>query len=294
MVDLKYPKISIITPSYNQVEFLGKAIESVLNQNYPNLEYIIIDGGSTDGSKELIESYSTRLTYWESAKDKGQYYAINKGFEKSTGDIMAWLNSDDMYFKGALNTIAEIFTSFDDVNWVMGVPTVFDEQDRAIVADRNRKRRCSRFHYLASNDYEWIQQESTFWRRSLWDKSGGNINTNYKLAADFELWMRFYEHSKLDILDSLIGGFRMRKSDQKTLESSNDYFDEAKIIIENQLKNLSRVEKIEVERIKQLQSKMSNKLFNKLFKSSQKYNELVFQCTNWRIKFDRLSQRFYI
>ena len=207
---------------------------------------------------------------------------------------MAWLNSDDMYFKGALNTIAEIFTSFDDVNWVMGVPTVFDEQDRAIVADRNRKRRCSRFHYLASNDYEWIQQESTFWRRSLWDKSGGNINTNYKLAADFELWMRFYEHSKLDILDSLIGGFRMRKSDQKTLESSNDYFDEAKIIIENQLKNLSRVEKIEVERIKQLHSKMNNKLFNKLYKSSQKYNELVFQCTNWRIKFDRLSQRFYI
>jgi glycosyltransferase involved in cell wall biosynthesis len=292
MQKAEFPKISIITPSYNQVKFLGKAIDSVLIQNYPNLEYIIIDGGSTDGSKELIESYSDRLSYWESAKDKGQYYAINKGFERSTGEIMAWLNSDDMYFNGALNTIAEIFSSFDDVNWVMGVPTVFDEQDRAIVADRNRKRRCSRFHYLASSDYEWIQQESTFWRRSLWVKSGGNINTNYKLAADFELWMRFYQHSKLDILDSLIGGFRMRTSDQKTLESNSEYLAEAKEIIANEIDKLDKNEFLEVERIKKLKS--ANKLFNKLYKSSKKYEERIFQCTNWRIKFDRLSQRFYI
>jgi glycosyltransferase involved in cell wall biosynthesis len=241
MQQIKYPKISIITPSYNQVEFLGKAIDSVLNQNYPNLEYIIIDGGSTDGSKELIESYSERLSYWESAKDEGQYYAINKGLEKSTGEIMAWLNSDDMYFNGALNTVAEIFSSFNDVNWVMGVPTVFDENDRAIVADRNRRRRCSRFHYFASEDYEWIQQESTFWRRSLWQQAGSFINTDYKLAADFELWMRFYQHSKIDILDSLIGGFRMRKSNQKTLESNDDYLNEAKKIIEIELNKLTKL-----------------------------------------------------
>jgi glycosyltransferase involved in cell wall biosynthesis len=294
MQQIKYPKISIITPSYNQVEFLGKAIDSVLNQNYPNLEYIIIDGGSTDGSKELIESYSERLSYWESAKDEGQYYAINKGLEKSTGEIMAWLNSDDMYFNGALNTVAEIFSSFNDVNWVMGVPTVFDENDRAIVADRNRRRRCSRFHYFASEDYEWIQQESTFWRRSLWQQAGSFINTDYKLAADFELWMRFYQHSKIDILDSLIGGFRMRKSNQKTLESNDDYLNEAKKIIEIELNKLTRNESSEVELIKKLKTRSGIKLINKLNKSELKYNERVFQCTNWRIKFDRLSQRFYI
>ena len=294
MQDLEFPKISIITPSYNQVEFLGRAIETVLNQNYPNLEYIIIDGGSTDGSKELIESYANKLTYWESAKDKGQYYAINKGFEKSTGEIMAWLNSDDMYFNGALTTVAEIFSSFKEVNWVMGVPIVFDEKDRAIVADRNRRRRCSRFHYFASINYEWIQQESTFWRRSLWQKAGGFINTDYKLAADFELWMRFYQHSKLDILDSLIGGFRMRKSNQKTLESINDYTNEANTIIATELSKLNRNELIKVERLKRLNRQTSNKLLRKLNKSDQKYNELVFQYTNWRIKFDRLSQKFYI
>ena len=294
MQESEYPKISIITPSYNQVEFLGRAIESVLNQNYPNLEYIIIDGGSTDGSKELIESYADKLTYWESAKDKGQYYAINKGFEKSTGEIMAWLNSDDMYFNGALATVAEIFGNFNDVNWVMGVPTVFDEKDRAIVADRNRKRKCSRFHYFASTDYEWIQQESTFWNRALWEKAGAFINTEYKLAADFELWMRFYQHSKLDILDSLIGGFRMRKSNQKTLESVNEYLNEAQKIIAIELNKLDQNELAEVENIKKLKNRTSNKLLNKLNRSEQKYYELIFKCTNWRIKFDRLSQKFYI
>jgi glycosyltransferase involved in cell wall biosynthesis len=107
MKNLQFPKISIITPSYNQVEFLGKAIDSVLNQNYPNLKYIIIDGGSTDCSKELIESYSNRLSYWESAKDKGQYYAINKGFARATGGIYCWINSDDYYLQGTFIYVVE-------------------------------------------------------------------------------------------------------------------------------------------------------------------------------------------
>ena len=95
------PLVSIITPSYNQAKFLRRTIESVLNQDYPNLEYIVMDGASNDGSIEIIQEYADRLTYWESVKDKGQTDAINKGFNRATGKYVAWLNSDDVYYPGA-------------------------------------------------------------------------------------------------------------------------------------------------------------------------------------------------
>ena len=105
--DLSWPKISVITPSYNQAEFLEKTILSVLNQNYPNLEYIIIDGGSSDGSVEIIKKYERYIAYWVSEKDDGMYEAINKGLKISTGDILAYLNSDDLYKSNTVKIAAE-------------------------------------------------------------------------------------------------------------------------------------------------------------------------------------------
>src|SRR5688572_2633651 len=131
VVQKKYPKISIITPSYNQGEYIEKTILSVLEQNYPNLEYIIIDGGSTDNSTEIIRKYADRITYWISEPDKGQSDAINKGLKLATGDIVNWLNSDDYYEPGALFKVAEAFNN-PEVNVFAGRSHLFTGVDTIV------------------------------------------------------------------------------------------------------------------------------------------------------------------
>jgi glycosyltransferase involved in cell wall biosynthesis len=212
----KFPKISIVTPSFNQAPFLEATIKSILIQEYPNLEYIIIDGGSTDGSIDIIKKYEKHLAFWCSEPDNGQYDAINKGFCHSTREIMAWLNSDDMYLPWALKTVADIMSSFPNIEWLTTLSPGHWDYDGF----------CSGFGstpgyaleafleggYLPRNNYEaiaWIQQESTFWRRGLWERTGGCLSTNIKLASDFDLWCRFY--TKTDFLygtSSPLGGFR--------------------------------------------------------------------------------------
>lgn len=230
---MEYPKISIVTPVYNQVDLLEQTILSLLNQKYPNLEYIIIDGGSTDGTVDIIKRYESQLAYWVSEPDNGMYDAIQKGFEHSTGEIMAWLNSDDMYHKGSLFTIAEIFTNFPDVEWLEGTNTLFDNHEfggRIVLSSSSFQ--ISKYDFLLGY-YHWIQQESTVWRRSLWEKTNG-LNTNYKYAGDYALWLSFFRHAKLYRTDALIGGFRKWSDKQVSSKLIECYEEECKKALQNE------------------------------------------------------------
>ena len=240
---ISYPKISIVTPNFNGGEFLEQTIISVLNQQYPNLEFIIIDGGSTDNSVEIIKKHANELAYWISEPDDGLYHAIQKGFDKSTGEIMAWINSDDMYMQKSFFSVAQIFSEFNNINWLLGMPSAYDEQGRVVRIDSYK--RWSKFDYYTKN-YQWIQQESVFWRRPLWEKANSSLNTNYKLAADLELWMRFFRHEKLYVTTALLSGFRVRSKNQLSLDFLDDYILEAEDVIENELLNEISAKEIQI------------------------------------------------
>lgn len=217
----KYPKISIITPSFNQAEFLEATIQSVLSQNYPNLEYIIIDGGSNDGSVEIIEKYEQQLAFWCSEPDDGQYHAINKGFAHSTGEIMTWINSDDMYCPWAFRTVASMISELPEVEWLTSLqPGGWDWHGfcQGFASYPGFSSTAFLDGYYVGNGRKgagWIQQESTFWTRSLWEKAGSYINTDLKLASDFELWSRFFRYTELYGTNSPLGGIR-HQSKQKS------------------------------------------------------------------------------
>jgi glycosyltransferase involved in cell wall biosynthesis len=198
------PKITVVTPSFNQAPYLEACLSSVLNQNYPNLEYIVIDGGSADGSVDIIRAHKSSLSYWTSEPDSGHADALNKGFSRCTGEILCWLNSDDMQTPWALRTVAEIFMQFPDVEWIQGYNGFWTKEGVMVHPMRNPK---NIYSYLTWN-YHWIQQESVFWRRSLWEKSGSKINSSYRFLIDVELWSRFFLHAELYHVDALLAGWR--------------------------------------------------------------------------------------
>jgi glycosyltransferase involved in cell wall biosynthesis len=185
-----YPKISIITPSYNQGQFLEQTILSVLGQDYPNLEYIIIDGGSTDNSVEIIKKYAPRLKYWHSEPDKGQSHAINKGFSIAKGDILAWLNSDDMYLPGILNKIASIVNT-DNSGIYFGDCIHFNHQADELFCFGSKIASACQTQNLLVCDY--IIQPSSFWTRKTWQKVG-KLNEDSHFGFDWEWFIR----AKLD------------------------------------------------------------------------------------------------
>jgi len=183
--DTSLPLVTVITPSFNQASFIEKTILSVLEQDYPNLEYIIIDGGSTDGSVEIIKRYAARLSAWMSEPDLGQTDAINKGFARAQGQILAWINSDDTYNPGAVREAIQFLMEHPDVGLVYSDAHFIDAHGKVIgkfpAAQTDRTRLLQ--------GYVHIPQQTTFFRANLWQKVGP-LDPSFFFAMDYDLWVR--------------------------------------------------------------------------------------------------------
>ncbi len=225
-----WPKISIVTPNFNYSHLIEGTIRSVLVQNYPNLEYIIIDDGSTDGSVEVIERYESKLSYFEHHKNQGQYPTINKGFSKATGEIYGWINSDDIYLPWTLRSVGSIFAQFPEVDWIVGNASCLQDgviyQVSPLTPFPREMIRAGLFHG-GEGGGGWIQQESCFWRRSLWEKAGV-LRTDLRYAADYELWTRFAKYADLYSVSAVLGGFTYRGSQNRSRANSGPYMEEVR------------------------------------------------------------------
>jgi len=183
---MNYPKISIITPSYNQGQFLEETILSVIGQMYPNLEYLIIDGGSTDDTVNVIKKYERYLSYWVSEPDGGQSHAINKGFSKATGDILAWLNSDDLYMPGVLFEMASHYVQTGDAIY-FGEAIHFNQRGTHLDAYGSKVIEMSKTNKLSTIDY--VIQPSSFWTSNIW-KQLGVLREDMHFGFDWEWFLR--------------------------------------------------------------------------------------------------------
>ncbi len=210
--DYLWPKISIITPSYNQVEFLERTILSVLNQNYPNLEYIIIDGGSTDGSVELIRKYEKYMAYWVSEPDNGQADALNKGFKVATGELVGWQNSDDIYLPGSLNMVSKEFKEHDKIDVFFGNVYLIDENE-AILKDM----RFIPFNLQHLIYYDWnLSSQGLFWKKKMFDTIG--YMQNYTVSFDFDWCIRLGKATKhFKFIRRFLGAYRIHSRSKFSL-----------------------------------------------------------------------------
>lgn len=210
----KLPTISIVTPSFNQAEFLERTLSSVLDQQYPWLEYFVQDGGSTDGTLALLQRQGHRLAGWDSGRDGGQAHAINLGFSKASGEIMAWLNSDDILLPGALAYVAQFFIAHPEIDVVYGHRVLIDQDDNEIGTWIMPPHENAILSWA-----DFIPQETLFWRRSLWEKTGETIDETFQFAVDWDLIVRFRNAGgRFARLPRLMGGFRIHER-QKTSTS---------------------------------------------------------------------------
>ena len=228
--------ISIVTPSFNQGQFLEDTLRSVLDGKVAPSEYIVADGGSDDRSREVLERWGSRLTEWRSEPDDGQYAAVDRALKQTSGDIMGWLNSDDVYMPWTLSVVRDIFERFSEIEWLTTLyPLTIDESGSVVSAaytggfDRASFREGANLPF-SPGFWRGIQQESTFWRRSLWERAGGYVDASLSCAGDFELWSRFVEQADLVGVEAPLAAFRSHEK-QKSVDLQDIYLAEGRDVI---------------------------------------------------------------
>lgn len=219
-------KISVITVCYNHVKYIEDCLRSVLDQDYPALEYIVIDGASTDGSPEIIQRYSSRLAYWVSEPDSGQTDALAKGFRHSTGEILCWINSDDQLEPGSLKRVADFFAANPEADVLTGDHIKMSEDGTPIELHRDLPFNAFLWHYT----YNYTAQTSTFWRRKLYDDAGG-MDLRFNVGMDSDLFARFGERANWHKTRDVLSRFRLHKQ-QKTQTLLQRMHDENRIVLE--------------------------------------------------------------
>ena len=211
------PSITLVTPTFGQAAFLERTLQSVLAQDYPELEYVVQDGGSRDGTTAILERYGDRLSRWVSAPDRGQTHAVNLGFAGSNGEVMGYLNSDDLLLPGALHEVAAAFARHPEIDVVYGHRIVIDEEDREI----------GRWVLPSHDDVvlswaDYVPQETLFWRRRIWERVGAHMDESFRFALDWDLLLRFRDAGARFLrLPRFLGGFRVHAAQKTSSQLEN-------------------------------------------------------------------------
>ncbi|NTV48330.1 MAG: glycosyltransferase [Geobacteraceae bacterium] len=245
--DTTLPVITIITPSYNQADFLEATIRSVLMQNYPNLEYIVIDGGSTDGSIEIIHRYQDRLAYWVSEPDTGQCQALNKGFVRATGDWMAWLNSDDIFLPEALWAVARTIRSNPECEWIVGAVDFVDADLKPMGVFKPICRTDDWLDFVCTKRKNGtaLPQAGSFWSRKAWN-AAGQLDESLHYAMDHEYWGRLaYNGFRPVCLQQTMALFRLHQQ-AKTARGEDEFFAEELTIVDNWSRKVTTSAEVQV------------------------------------------------
>ena len=219
------PSISIITPSFNQGYYLEQTLVSVLSQGYPGLEYLVVDGGSTDGSLEIIQRYTSRLAWWVSEPDNGQAEAINKGLQRASGELVAWLNSDDYYLPGALRKVAEVFAAHPETGLVFGDVLAVDDQGKAL-----NLLRYGDWGLADLMAFRIIGQPSIFMRHNLLEKAG-LLDTSFHYLLDHQLWLRLAQLAGMTYLPETLSAARFH-SESKNVSHASEFSQEVYLILD--------------------------------------------------------------
>lgn len=256
-----YKKISVIIPCYNSVDFIEKTLLSIVSQQYPNLELIIVDGNSTDGTLEIIKKFDEYIDVLISEVDNGQYDAVRKGLAISNGEILCWLNSDDIYMPWTFELVNNFFLNNEGFMWISGSTLLIDENGIPMYTSNNigsKNSKDIKKGLYRKNYFGYLQQEGMFWKRDLYELSGG-LSLNYSLAADFELWIKFARIAEIVSVSAPLAGFRIQKQN-RSIVLAEKYEQEVKEIID---------------------TIYSNKLIKKNFTPSRLFS-IVFRVLKWR------------